>query len=109
MQAVAVPERPVRAPGMASLYVHNQLHFGVNVTADLEGAGGRKAFGKILARGLLIGVEQTGGINLMNEFVIIGEGQRFALVDRHFAGVEGPAALNDGMRAVRGPGGGTAR
>src|SRR3569832_1254343 len=47
--------------------VHHQLHFGVDVAAHLESSRIRKAFGKILARCPLVGIEQSHDIDLMDE------------------------------------------
>jgi hypothetical protein len=82
------------------LNVHHQLHFGVDVAADLEGSRLRKGFGNILARGSLIRVEQTGDVNLMDEFVVVGEGQRLPVIDRDLAGAKGPPLLGDGMGVI---------
>ena len=74
------------------------------MAADLEGARLGKAFGNILAGRTLIAVEVeivSVDIDLMDELVIVGEGQRFTLVDGDLGGAEGPALLNDGMRVVR--------
>ena len=57
----------------------------------------RKGFGKILARGLFVGIEQARDINLMDEFVLVGEGQRLAPIDGDLAGMKGAALLRDGV------------
>ena len=72
---------------------------------DLEGAGGRKGFSNILAGVSLVAIEtEILGlrIDLMDEFVIIGEGQTFAPVDGDLAGMKGTTLLDDGMGLVGG-------
>jgi hypothetical protein len=83
------------------LDVHDQLHFGMDVAAHLEGSRVRKAFGKILARGSFVGIEQTRNEDLVNELVIVGEGQRLAAIDGDFGGAKRPALLHDGMGVIR--------
>jgi hypothetical protein len=83
------------------LDVHDQLHFGMDVAAHLEGSRFRKAFAKILARGSFVGIEQARNEDLVNEFVIVGEGQRLAAIDGDFGGAKRPALLHDGMGVIR--------
>src|ERR1700761_137768 len=80
--------------------VHDQLHFGMNMTAHLEGSRLRKAFGKILAGGALVGIEQSHDEYLMDEFIVVGEGQRLAMVDSDFGRTKGPTLLHDDMGIV---------
>src|SRR6185437_4912260 len=87
--------------------MHHQPHLGVDVAADLEGSRRCKGFGNILARITLIAVEGKAGrldIDLMDEIVIVGEGQALAAIDIDLARVKGPALLDDGMRFVCGEG-----
>ena len=69
---------------------------------DLEGARLRKVFGKIFARGLLFGIEQADHENLMDEFIVIGEGEGLAAIDGHLGWPKGPAALDNGVGRIRG-------
>src|SRR3954469_3222092 len=87
---------------------HYQLHFGVDVAADHKGPAIRKGFGNILARILLVGVEgetRRLDVDLVDEVVIVGEGQAFATIDADLGRAEGAAFLDDGVRLV-GRGGG---
>ena len=83
--------------------MHHQLHLGVDVAADLEGSGLGKAFGKILAGGLFVGIEQTRNIDLVDEFVLVGESEAIAPIDGDLAGMKGAAALGDDMGGRRMP------
>lgn len=80
--------------------MHRHAHGGMDVAADLEGAGIGEGFVKILARRLLVGIEQSIDIDLMDEAVPVGEGQGLAAIDGDFTGVKGAAFLRD--RKVRG-------
>src|SRR5579863_8648197 len=95
----------VEAAGSTLLYVHDELHLGVDMAVDLEGPRRGKGFGNILARILFVAVKaETGtlGIDLVDEVVIVGEGQAFTPVDADFAGVKGAALLDDGVGLVGG-------
>ena len=59
--------------------VHDQPHFRVNMAMDLEGSRLRKVFSKNFARILLIRVKHARDEDLMDEIVLIGEGQGLAL------------------------------
>src|SRR6185312_8414354 len=77
------------------------------MAADLEGPGLCKGFGNILARVLLVAVEgetRPLDIDLVDEVVIVGEGQAFTAVDGDFGGTERAALLDDGMGLVGGKG-----
>src|SRR3569833_2735618 len=87
--------------------VNKQFHHGVDVAADIEGSRRRKGFGNILARVPLIAVEGKArrlDINLIDELVIVSEGQAFATVYIDLRGAEVAAFLNDGMGLVGGKG-----
>src|SRR5579863_3397659 len=95
-------------PAIALSYVHDELHFGMDVAVDLEGSGGGKGFGNILARVFFVAVEteaRTLGVDLVDEFIRVGEDQAFAAVDGDLARVKGASLLNDGVDLVHGKGG----
>jgi len=92
---------------IALLYVDHQLHLGVDVAVDLEGSGGRKGFGNVLARVLFVAVETEARplrIDLVDEVVVVGEGEAFTVGNRDLARMKGTALLDDGVRFVRGEG-----
>ena len=75
----------------------------MDVTADLEGSYFRKGLDNIFARIFLFAIKAKSlpvGINLVDEFVIVGEGEAFAAVDRDLAGMKGASFLDDGMGFV---------
>src|SRR4051812_31964954 len=79
----------------------------MDVAANLEGPRRRKGFGNILARVPLVAVEGKArrlNVNLVNELVIVGEGQAFAATDADFGGSESPAFLGDSVGLVGGEG-----
>jgi hypothetical protein len=80
--------------------MNDQLHLGMNVAVHLKGAHARKAFGKIFTWGPFLGIEQADREDLVDEFVIVGEGEGFAAIDRHFNRMKGSAALDDGMSRI---------
>ena len=92
-------------PKAASLFhMHNQAHGRMDVTADLEGAGAREGFVKNFAGPLLLGIEHAVDIDLMDETVLIGEGEVFASGNGHFARAKGAALLGDHTITFRGRG-----
>jgi hypothetical protein len=72
----------------------------MDVAAHLEGARGGKGFTEILARRLFLGIELAIDIDLMDETVLVGEGQGLAATDGHFCGAKGASLLGDGMASV---------
>src|SRR5690242_2912759 len=79
----------------------------MDMAADLKGPGRRKGFGNILARIAFIAVEGKArrlDIDLVDELVIVGEGQAFAPVDADLGGTKGAALLDDGVGLVSGKG-----
>ena len=76
----------------------------MDVAAHLEGAAFGKGLINVLARGLLLGIEQTVDIDLMDETVLIGEGEGFVAIDGHFGGTKGATLLRHGVGGVGGHG-----
>ena len=72
--------------------MHNQAHGGMDVATHLEGPGARKGFVKHFAGRLLLGIEQPIDIDLMDETVLVGEGDAFIAGDGDFPGPESAAA-----------------
>jgi len=77
----------------------------MDVTAHLEGSGGRKFDDDILARRLFIGIEIHRirlHIDLVDELILIADRKGVAAVERDVTGMKGAALLDHGMRGIGG-------
>src|SRR5579862_4813325 len=81
----------------------DEKHLGVDMAAHLKSSGSREFHHDILAGLLFVGVEVQDvrlDVDLMDEFVLIGEGERIALGNGHLARMKGPALLDDRMAVI---------